>query len=136
MNILLTSLNKSSSLINSLNSNKFMIGIAMIIFNIGSKFLVIDMSKTQEQFFKNIIIRRLTLFCIFFVATRDIITSFVLTSAFIIFAYGLFNEDSRFSLIPKNSFYDNIYTKEEYIISKKIITEYEKEHSNVSFCNK
>lgn len=121
-----------------LNSSKILIGISMIIFNLGSKFLVIDTSKTQEQFFKNILVRRITLFCIFFVATRDILTSLVLTACFVVLAYGFFNENSRLYVLPKNSFYDNIHTKEEYEISKKIIREYEKknklEGSEASFC--
>lgn len=123
------------TLFQSLNSSKLLIGISMIIFNIGSKFLVIDMSKTQEQFFKNVLVRRITLFCIFFVATRDIFISLILTASFVILAYGLFNENSSFYLLPKNSFYDNIYTKEEYEISKRIIIGYEKENKvKNSFC--
>ena len=125
---------KYNSLFNSLNSSKILVGIAMIVFNIGSKFLVIDMSKSQQQFFKNIIIRRVTLFCIFFVATRDIGISLILTETFIILAFNIFNEDSKFSVLSKSSFYDNIYTKEEYEMSKKIITEYEKENKSLKFC--
>ena len=119
--------------VDSLNSSKILIGIAMIMFNIGSKYLVIDISKNQEQFFKNVLIRRLTLFSIFFVATRDIITSFLLTAAFIIFAVNLFNQESKFFVLPK-SFYDTHYTKEEYEMSKQIIQEYEKINSNLRFC--
>ena len=125
---------KYNSLFNSLNSSKILVCIAMIVFNIGSKFLVIDMSKSQQQFFKNIIIRRVTLFCIFFVATRDIGISLILTATFIILAFNIFNEDSKFSVLSKSSFYDNIYTKEEYEMSKKIITEYEKENKSLKFC--
>lgn len=127
-------LDKYFSMLDSLNSSKFLIGIAMIIFNIGSKFLVIDMSKTQQQFFKNILIRRLTLFCIFFVATRDLVISLILTATFIIIAFNIFNEDSKYSVLSKNTFYDNVYTKEEYEMSKKIITEYEKENNHLKFC--
>lgn len=127
-------LDKYFSFFDSLNSSKILIGIAMIVFNIGSKFLVIDMSKSQQQFFKNIVIRRLTLFCIFFVATRDIGISLILTATFIILAFNIFNEDSKYSVLSKSSFYDNIYTKEEYDMSKKIITEYEKENKDLNFC--
>lgn len=127
-------LDKYFSMFDSLNSSKILIGIAMIVFNIGSKFLIIDMSKSQQQFFKNIIIRRLTLFCIFFVATRDIGISLILTATFIIIAFNVFNEDSKYSVLSKNTFYDNIYTKEEYEMSKKIITEYEKENKHLKFC--
>ena len=134
MNLKFVKFDKYFSMFDSLNSSKILIGIAMIVFNIGSKFLIIDMSKSQQQFFKNIIIRRLTLFCIFFVATRDIGISLILTATFIIIAFNVFNEDSKYSVLSKNSFYDNIYTKEEYEMSKKIITEYEKENNHLKFC--
>lgn len=126
--------NRLEKVVADINSSKFLIGIAMILFNIGSKYIVIDISKSQEQFLKNTIIRRLTLFCIFFVATRDIKISFLLTAAFIIFVQGLFNEDSKMSIVQKKTFYDNVYTQDEYEMSKRIITEYEKEHPNHTFC--
>ena len=129
---------KSFSYVNSylqnVNSSKISIGIAMIMFNLGSKYIIMDISKNQEQFFKNIIIRRLTLFCIFFVATRDIFVSLILTAIFVVLAFGLFNQDSKYYILS-NSFYDNTYTKDEYEMSKTIISEYEKTNPNLDFCN-
>jgi hypothetical protein len=123
-----------TSLFNKINSSKLAIGIAMIMFNIGSKFLIVDMSKTQEQFFKNVIIRRLTLFCIFFVATRDMQTSLALTAIFVVLAMGLFNERSMFYILPNKAFYDNVYTNDEYEMSKKIIMAFEKKNNHLNFC--
>ena len=129
---------KSFSYVNSylqnVNSSKISIGIAMIMFNLGSKYIIMDISKNQEQFLKNIIIRRLTLFCIFFVATRDIFVSLILTAIFVVLAFGLFNQDSKYYILS-NSFYDNTYTKDEYEMSKTIISEYEKINPNLDFCN-
>ncbi|QOI90274.1 hypothetical protein QKU58_gp057 [Pyramimonas orientalis virus] len=124
---------KFIGIVNKVNSSKLFIGLAMIVFNIGSKFLVVDLSKTQEQFFKNVIIRRCTLFCIFFVATRDILVSLLLTAVFIVIALGLFDERSKFCVLSK-SFYDDKYTLEEYEMSKKIITAFEKNKTNLNFC--
>jgi hypothetical protein len=118
------------SICNKVNSSKLAIGIAMIMFNIGSKFLVVDMSKTQELFFKNVVIRRITLFSIFFVATRDLITSMVLTASFVVIAMGLFNERSKFYVLPNKAFYDDVYTLQEYEMSKKIIKAYEENKNN------
>lgn len=123
-----------SNVLHNVNTNKFFIGVAMILFNIGSKYLVIDISKNQEQFFKHVLIRRLTLFCIFFVATRDLITSFILTAAFVVLVFGLFNDESKYSVVKSKAFYDTKYTKEEYDMSKQIITEYEKKHTDLNFC--
>ena len=125
----------ASDVMNRINSNKFFIGIAMILFNIGSKYLVIDISKTQEQFFKHVIIRRLTLFCIFFVATRDLVTSFILTAAFVVMVFGIFNDESKFSIVKSKTFYDTKYTKAEYDMSKTIIREYEKKYPGLQFCS-
>lgn len=128
------SLNYINSYLTNVNSSKITIGIAMIMFNLGSKYIIMDISKNQEQFFKNIIIRRLTLFCIFFVATRDVFVSLVLTAIFVVLAFGLFNQDSKYCILS-NSFYDNTYTKDEYEMSKTIISEYEKTNPNLDFCN-
>lgn len=110
------------------NNSKYLVGIAMIIFNIGSKFLVMDISKSYESLLKSKIVRRLTLFSIFFVATRDIVISFVLTATFIILTMNLFNDESKFCILP-NSFKDNVYTEEEYELAKKIIKGYENKHT-------
>jgi hypothetical protein len=128
------SFNYINSYLTNVNSSKITIGIAMIMFNLGSKYIIMDISKNQEQFFKNIIIRRLTLFCIFFVATRDIFISLVLTAVFVVLAFGLFHQDSKYCILS-NSFYDNTYTKDEYEMSKTIISEYEKTNPNLDFCN-
>ena len=42
------------------------------------------------------------IFTVFFVATRDIKTSLILTAVFIIITLELFNEKSSFCIIPKN----------------------------------
>ena len=110
-----------------MNNNKYIAGIAMILFNIGSRFLIVDMNINTENILKTKIMRRLTLFSIFFIGTRDLFASFVLTAVFVIITMNLFNEDSSLCVIP-HSFKDNIYTPEEYSISKRIISEYEKKY--------
>jgi hypothetical protein len=120
-----------------MNNNKYIAGIAMILFNIGSRFLVVDMNVNTENILKTKIMRRLTLFSIFFIGTRDLLASFVLTAVFVIITMNLFNEESSLCVIP-HSFKDNIYTPEEYSISKRIISEYEKInqiHKKDQFCD-
>ena len=115
-----TKMNKN---INLINNNKLLLGITMILFNMGSKYLILDLSKNQEQFLKSTIVRRLTLFSIFFIATHDLITSLILTASFVVLAHGIFNQDSRLYILP--SYYDTEYTKDEYEMSQKIIKGYE-----------
>lgn len=110
-----------SSLLDQLNQNKLLIGLSMVLFNIGSKYILIDVSKGQDHFLKTKLARRITLFCIFFVATRDVMISLLMTVLFVVVVFNIFHEESKFNLVPK-SFYDNEYTAEEYDMAKKIVS--------------
>ena len=109
----------------------------MIMFNIGSRYLVVDMNKNTENLLKSKFMRRITLFSIFFIATRDLVSSLILTAVFLVMTMNLFNEESSFCILPK-SFKDNVFTDEEYHFSKRIITEYERTNNikkEKQFCN-
>lgn len=112
-----------SIIIRNLNESSYFSGIMMLLLNIGSKYVVMEISDSQEQFFSNIIIRRILVFTIFFTATRDIYKSFILTAIFIIFVTGLFNEKSKYCILPKHM---TFVPKEGRTISNKEI-EYAKE---------
>ena len=99
MNIL-SSLNNSFDV---LNNSKLFAGIIMILLNIGSKYIVMELSDTHEEFFNNVIIRRIIVFTVVFTATRDIITSLILTAVFILLVSGLFNENSKYYVLKKKS---------------------------------
>lgn len=90
--------------INSVGNNKYFIGIMMVVLNIGGRYVMQDLGKTHELFFSNKMVKRLLSFSIFFVATRDIFTSIILTILFNIFVLELTNEKSPYCIIPK-SFY-------------------------------
>tara|TARA_Y100000389_G_scaffold43467_1_gene38093 strand:+ start:40 stop:492 length:453 start_codon:yes stop_codon:yes gene_type:complete len=115
--------------ITKLNKSKLLSGITLLLLNIGSKYLILDISKSSQALLKLKIIRRLTLFSIFFVGTRDIILSFLLTSAFIIFSNGLFNEKSKYCILPKN-IKENKVSEQEYNEAIKTIKEYKNNDNN------
>jgi hypothetical protein len=94
--------------VQSLNSSKLLAGISIIMLNLGSRYLILDLSEGAQQILKLSIVRRITLFCIFFLGTRDIKISFILTAAFIILSGGLFNEKSKLCILS-----DNVITKLE-----------------------
>ena len=106
------------------NQNKFFLGLTMILFNLGSKYIVMDISKSHEMFLKSTIIRRITIFCMFFVATRDLFVSLTCTSIFIILALGIFNEKSSLTVLPA-SLFDDTVTEDEYKLAKDLIAQYE-----------
>lgn len=73
----------------------------MMFMNIGSKYITIELSKTQEQYLRNSMARQLLIFAIAWFGTRDIITSFILTAVFVILADYLFNENSEYCVLPE-----------------------------------
>ena len=86
-----------------LNENKYFIGIMMIFVNIGSRFIISELSDEQKKLINNKLLRRFFIFGVFFMATRDIFVSLLLTLMFIFLISELFNENSDFSLIEKEN---------------------------------
>jgi len=85
----------------SLNDSKFFAGIVMLIMNIGSKYAVVELSHSQETFMKYTLGRLLLIFSILWVGTRDIFISLILTAVFVLLVDYLFNENSRYCIIPE-----------------------------------
>ena len=66
-----------------LNDSKFLMGVAMLLLNVGSKYVEMGFSRTQEDALRNGLGREILIFAMVFMGTHD-----------------LFNEKSRFCLIP------------------------------------
>ena len=122
----LTELNqKLNQHVFTLNNSKYFAGIMMILLNLGSRYLIMELSESQEQMFNNKIIRRFTIFTIVFIATRDIYVSFILTAIFIIFVSNLFNENSNYCIIKKQKKIFKSVTKNDYEKAKSLVKLYE-----------
>ena len=83
-----------------LNSSKFFAGIVMLMLNIGSKFITIQLSKSQEAYMKYTLSRQLLIFSIAWIGSRDIYIALGLTAIFVVLADFLFNENSRLCILP------------------------------------
>ena len=94
-------LGKIHDAISSLNDSKYFSGLIMIMLNIGSKYITVELSKTQESYLRNSIGRILLIFSIAWMGTRDIYIALVLTSSFIVMTQYLFNEKSSLCIIPE-----------------------------------
>ena len=57
--------NKCNQRMLELNNSKYFAGIMMIVLNLGSRYLVMELSQNQEQILSNKIIRRFVLFSVF-----------------------------------------------------------------------
>lgn len=88
--------------INSINNSKLLAGLMMLLLNVGSKYIEIGFSKTQEEALRNGLAREMLIFAIVFMATHDIIISILLTASFVILSDYLFNEQSRFCIVPNS----------------------------------
>jgi hypothetical protein len=91
--------NINATYLKHINESKILIGIAMILLNIGSKYVDFKFTKTQEQMLRNGIAREILIFTIVFMGTRDILYAILLTAAFIILSEYIFNEKSEYCLV-------------------------------------
>ena len=127
-------------LMDSLNNSRYFAGIIMLLLNLGSKYISMELSQTHELFLGSKIVRRLLIFTIVFTATRDVFISIVLTAAFVILVSGLFHDDSSYCLIPKkfrkHSDGTKKVTDEEFKYAKHIIEMAEKQKKGIDILNK
>ena len=72
------SFNSTNFNLNSLDNNKLLAGISIVMLNIGSRYLVLDISDSTKELLQLSIIRRVTLFCIFYLGTRSFKMSILL----------------------------------------------------------
>ena len=62
----------------SLNSSKFIAGLALLTLNIGSKYITLKFSKSQEAYLRLVLSRQLLIFSIAWMGTRDIYMAFII----------------------------------------------------------
>jgi hypothetical protein len=86
------------TIILGLNSNPYFIGLMMLLLNLGGRFIAMEVTKGQEQFFQNPWVRRLLIFTVLFVGTRNIMVAFWMTLAIVLLIGYLFNENSSLCL--------------------------------------
>ena len=116
----------------NLSNNKLFSGCIMLLTNIGGKYLIMDLPDNMEKLFsKYFILRVLVLFSIFFMATRDIKSSILLSLLFFIVIKYFINEKSLFCLVSSENIKSNKkITEDEYIKAKKIVNKYYIESDN------
>ena len=86
--------------LNKINKSKFFAGFVMILLNIGSRFVKIEVTKAQEKYLKKSLGRHLMIFAVTWLGTRDILIALTITAVFNVLIDYLLNEKSRFCIIP------------------------------------
>ena len=87
-------LNPIEAVVAGINTNTYLIGMSMILLNLGGRHLAPSLTPEQDKFFQNPWIRRGMLFVVIFVATRNIWVAFWTTVSVVLFLGYLFNENS------------------------------------------
>lgn len=91
-------MNPLDVLMTSINTNPYFIGLMMLLLNLGGRFLSLEISKEQEKFLSQPMVRRFFLFAVLFVATRNIVIAAGLAFIVILLLGYLFNENSGLCL--------------------------------------
>lgn len=91
-------------------SSPYTAAAAIFTLNIGSRFLPHEVTKGQEKFLNQPIIRRFIIFVIFFVATRNLVTAGWLAFVTILCIGYLFNENSSLYIFGSSQGDNNMST--------------------------
>jgi hypothetical protein len=89
-----------TSTIMAVNSNPYLIGIFMLLLNLGGRFLSLELTKKQEALLQQPWIRPLIFFTVIFMATRNVVAAFWVTMLFFFVIWVVANENSPFCMIP------------------------------------
>jgi len=87
-------------------SSPYAIATAMFALNIGGRFLPLEVTKEQEKYLNQPWFRRIIIFMIFFLATRNLITALWLSLMVILCVGYLFNENSSLCIFGKGGIYN------------------------------
>lgn len=111
--------------VGQLNNSKLFAGIVMILLNVGSKLIPIQIGGSAEEYMKQTLSKNILVFAMAWMGTRDIYTAIGLTVIFIILSEYIFNDESSLCIIPnsykskntsealKNRVNNNLSTSEE-----------------------
>ena len=88
------------SALRPINESKLLVGMMMIFLNVGSKYIDVGLSKSQEQALREGLAREMLIFAISFMGTRDIPTAIILTASFTVLSNIILNENSKYCIIP------------------------------------
>jgi hypothetical protein len=94
-----------------------MLGFAILLVNVGGRFTLSDINKYDEKLLSSSLIKKLTIFCIAFLSTRDISYSIIIVFVYSILFHpcGLAYKIMRYTyklVIPFN-FFQNMYIEND-----------------------
>jgi len=88
-------------LLTALNGSRFFAACVMIMMNIGGRFISKDIPDYIFNIFEFPLVRAVTVFCIAFIASRDVKVSLLIALIFVIIFKYLLDRDSNVCVLPK-----------------------------------
>ena len=61
----------------------------MMLMNVGSRYIVDEFSQKEEEYQRNIFLRRVAIFAVCYMGTRDLVHALLLTAGFVVMAMGI-----------------------------------------------
>ncbi len=82
------------SFVMAVNANPYFIGFMMLALNLGGRFIGLELTRSQEAFLQNVWVRRLLIFVVLFMGTRNILVAFWMWLAVVFLLGYVLNENS------------------------------------------
>jgi len=82
------------SFVMAVNANPYFIGLMMLALNLGGRFIGLELTRSQEAFLQNIWVRRVLIFVVLFMGTRNILVAFWMWLAVVFLLGYVLNENS------------------------------------------
>ena len=107
-----------------LDNNMYIAAIAMVVLNTSAKYIPVDFGKGIEKILTHPATRKIAVFCIFYMATRNFGIAMAGAVIFYILVKVILNEKNKFNLLPKSIFdinNDQVITPDEVEFIKDIL---------------
>jgi len=101
-----------------------LIGICILIMNLGGVYIRKELPDYMDDILNTPTIRRIIVFTVVLLYTKDIETSIIITIIFIIFIKFLLNKDSKFCILSEKHTIKTKISHEEYLQANKTIKRY------------
>lgn len=108
----------------NLNTSTFFAGFVMLILNIGSRYINLDLSSSTESWIKYLMSKEVLVFAVSWMGTRSIYYALVITACFTIVVDHFMNVDSKYCVVP-SKFRDLHTMTEEKHGPEKTVTDLE-----------
>ena len=89
-----------AELIANVSGNKITWAVASFVVSMGSRFVMGDLTPKQQELFHNPVVKRIVIFCILYMPTRDILLSACLTAVACALLEHILNEKSPYCALP------------------------------------